>query len=160
MAYMEQIIKYALDPTNKENIIMATQIVMASASIVFMGAIYFHLRAVRLQRQSIQASMFSEISGRISSILGEIPPKGEPDSEMINWYVRLFNEFESIIFLRKNKQLNKKMEEYYRDFIIENTDRISGEPVKIKSHFKGLTGTTFNNLRDYYAKHSTKEFPF
>lgn len=160
MAYKEQIIKYALDPTVREIIIMATQVLMASATIILIFAIRYHMKAVKLQRESIQASMFSETSGRISVILGKIPSKGEHESEMINWYVSLFNEFEVLVFLKNNKYLSKNMEEYYRHFIIENVDRMSGESEEIKGHFEGLTRTTFNNLRDYYVKHSRKEFPF
>lgn len=160
MELIKQIITYALDPTVKEIIIMAAQVATASATVILIIVIIYHMKAVKLQRESIQASMFSETSGRISAILGAIPDEKDGEADMVNWYVRLFNEFEFLIVLKKEKHISSKMEEYYRHFIIENVDRISGESDKIKGHFEGLTRTTFNNLREYYVKHSRKEFPF
>lgn len=143
----------------RESIIMWAQVLMAGASILIFVSILLNMKAVKYQRKAIQASMFSEISGRISDILGEIPPKTEDDTKMTNWYIRLFNEFEALIFLKNNGHLSPAMEAYYRHFIIEHVEKISEESPQIINHFKGLARTTFDDLRQYYRNCTGKESP-
>ena len=139
---------------------MGAEIVMAFASLAILASLLYHRNAVVLQREALQATMFSEISGRISSILGEIPPETEDDTKMFNWYIRLFNEFEAFIFLKNNGHLSPAMEAYYRYFIIEHVEKISEESPKIINHFKSLARTTFDDLRQYYINCTGKESPF
>ena len=148
------------DPILRENIIMWAEGIMAFASIFIIAALWLHRGAIVLQRKAMQATMFSEISGRISNILGEIPPKTEDDTKMTNWYIRLFNEFEALIFLKNNGHLSPAMEAYYRHFIIERVEKISEESPQIINHFKGLARTTFDDLRQYYRNCTGKESPF
>ena len=60
---------------NKEIINMGLQFFMAVIGGLVILSLCYHRKAMLLQKDSIQASMFSEISGRISSIMGEIPRK-------------------------------------------------------------------------------------
>ena len=157
-----------------EIITMLTQGIVAGATIAIAVALYYHRQAVMLQRSSLQATMFSEISGRISVILENIPLKRDITKDnqeksdkkdivkLCNWYIRLFNELESIVFLQKHGLISPAMGEYYQGFILGYVDKIpktfpEEEFPEIYIRFRNLPETAFSNLREYYRVWRGKE---
>lgn len=133
---------------------------IALTGIILVGSLWFHRQAVLLQKSSLQANMFSEISGRISNIMGEIPEKDAHESERYNWYIRIFNEFEALIFLAKQKFLSQAMSQYYQHFIIEYIDELAKNYPQVHKEFSELSTTTFSNLREFYRLNTGKKPPF
>lgn len=145
---------------HKEVINIVLQFLIAIAGLFVVITLWYHRKAVLLQRDSIQASMFSDISGRISTLLGKIPPKKKELTYTYNWYIMLFNEFESLIFLVKHKYLSFEMQEYYKYFLIDYIEDLPKEFPKVAEYFVSLPKTTFGNLRKYYKDITGKKFPF
>ena len=143
---------------HKEVINIVLQFLIALAGLFVVITLWYHRKAVLLQKDSLQASMFSDISARISTILGEIPPKIKEQAYRYNWYIRLFNEFESLIFLVKHKYLSLEMENYYRHFIVEYVEDLSEESAEVAKDFASLPKTTFCNLCKYYEDITGKKF--
>lgn len=133
---------------------------IALTGFILVGSLWFHRQAVLLQKNSLQANMFSEISGRVSSIMGEIPGKGADESEFYNWYIRIFNEFESLIFLAKQKFLSQAMRQYYKHFIIEYINELAKDYPQVCKEFSEFPTTTFSNLREFYRQNTGKKPPF
>ncbi len=134
---------------NKEVINMSLQAIVALAGCLVVVSLFFHRKAVLLQKDSIQATMFSEISGRISTILGEITQQG---SDFFNWHIRLFNELEALLFLSNNNLLSESMKLYYRDFIIELVKELPQKYPDVANELENLSSQTFKLLREYYEK--------
>jgi len=131
---------------NKEIINMGLQfIIMVAGCLVVVGLLY-HRKAVLLQRDAIQATMFSDISGRISMIQAEVPTKEASKEVCFNWNIRLFNELESFIFLFEHGYIAPDMERYYRHFIIEHIKYLPEEYPEVSKDFEDLPKMTFCNL--------------
>lgn len=137
-----------------EVITMSAEIVIAIASSVLAVALLYHRKAVLLQRESLQATLFNEVTERINSILDKTPPKSVSETEMSNWYIGLFNA------LTANRNINSKMEKYYRSFIVGYCDGLVSEFPKIAEKFKKGPETQFSLLRNYYKSHTQREAPF
>lgn len=145
---------------NKEVINMLLQAIMALAGCLVVVSLWFHRKAVLLQRDGIQASMFSDISGRISALIGETPSETEEEHKIENWYVRLYNEFESILFMEKNGSLSSEMKDYYKDGMIGYVDDLKEEfPSIYKKLAKRLSENDLIYLKKYY-KSIKGEAPF
>lgn len=140
---------------------MLIQGLVAGATIAIAVAIYYHRQAVLLQRDSIQAAMFSDIAGRISSILKDIPPEDEDEMVTQNWYVRLFNELEAFIFLTRLGYLSPRVDTYYRELILGYMDKVYEESPQIAKHLtKDYLPPTFEHLREYYRIWRMKPSPW
>ena len=134
--------------------------IIALTGIALIFSLWFHRQAILLQKSSLQASMFSEISGRISHIMGKIPEKTADESLFYNWYIRLFNEFESLIFLSSHKCLSSPMRDFFQNFIIEYIDDFEENYPQIQNEFANFPTSTFCNLREFYEKTKGKKSPF
>lgn len=139
---------------------MILQLVIAIAGLFVVGTLWYHRRAVILQKNSIQATLFNDISGKINALLGEIPPLKAGATRTYNWYVRLFNEFEALIFLISHKYLSREMEEYFRNFIIDYIEDLPKEYPNIAEELSTVPEATFCNLRKYYGDITKKTSPF
>jgi len=148
---------------NRELVNMGLQFLIAIAGCLIVVGLWYHRKAVLLQRDSLQAAMFSEASGRLSTILGEIPAKpvkNEKSTKMYNWHIRLFNELESLVFLEKYKYLSPEMTEYYKHFIVEYIDDLQKDFPEVAKEFATLPETTFSHMRKYYKDITGKNIPF
>lgn len=134
----------------KEAITMVTNIIMAGAAIAILATLY-------LQKRATQASMFSDIAGRISSLLGETPEASVKDTVQHNWIVRLLNELEALVFLGKGKLLSKKMRKYYHDFIIGWIDDLPKLYPKVKELLIKNQAGAYQELREYYKSSEKKD---
>ena len=124
------------------------------------ASLLFHRKAVLLQRDGIQASMFSEISGRISALIGETPPEKDEEYKIENWFVRLYNEFESILFMEKNGSLSSEMRDFYKDAMIGYIDDLKERfPNIYKILVERLSENDLIYLK-YFYKSIKGEVPF
>ena len=138
---------------NKEIISMILELILAAAGAALLWSLC-------LQKRSICASIFNEISSRTSDLIREIPRKDASPYEIQNWYVRLFNEFERLIYLRNNRYIGKKLEKYFRDLIIRYMERLAEEFPSIAKEIDNMgKGEAYGILKEYYKKH-TKKRPF
>lgn len=145
---------------NKEIINMFLQALLALAGCMVVVSLFFHRKAVLLQKDGIQATMFSEISGRLSTILGQTPSKNDDAIDVYNWYVRLFNEFEAIIFLVRNKCMNEKMEGYFQSFIIAYIEKLPEHFPNAIKEFGDLPVGAYGELRSYYKNVTGKHISY
>ena len=144
--------------TNKEIINMTLQALMAIAALAIFIALWLQKKATVAQEKATQASMFSDINSRLSQLLGEIPAQSEEETKISNWYRRLFNEFESIIFLVNQKFVGAAMELYFRDFIIHNIDKFKKEHLPLAEKVQ-KRDDAFLELRRYYQSVTGKKCP-
>ena len=79
---------------------------------------------------------------------------------MYNWHIRLFNEFESLVFLEKHKYLSPEMTEYYKHFIVEYIDDLLKDFPEVAKEFATLPETTFSYMRKFYKDIKGKNIPF
>ena len=139
---------------------MGLQFFMAIAAGLIVISLWYHRKATLLQRDSIQATMFSDISGRISALIGETPSATDEEHKIENWYVRLYNEFESILFLEKNGSLSSEMKNYYKDGMIGYVDELKEEfPSIYEKLAKRLSENDLIYLKEFY-KSIKDEIPF
>jgi hypothetical protein len=138
---------------NKEIISMALEMLLVFTGMALLWSLY-------LQKRSICASIFNDISSRTSDLIREIPWKDANPHEIQNWYVRLFNEFERFIYLRNHRYVGKGFEEYYRDLIVRYIERLTEEFPNIAKEIDNMgKGDAYKTLKEYYRKH-TKKRPF
>ena len=145
---------------NKELINMVLQSLMTAAALVILLTLWLQKQATQAQKKAIQASMFSDISGRISSLLGETPAQNADPTVTYNWIIRLLNELESFVFLVKQKCLSDEMEDHYRAFIIGWIDDLPEKFPDAASEIRKEQSKAYQELRNYYEEIRGKKAEF
>lgn len=128
-----------MEVTATQCIIMIVQMITV---IVLIVALVFNCIGIFAQKDSVQASLFNDLSQRISSLVDNEPKQevdGEGDDrELEHWYVRLYNAFERFAFFANRGYLTPEMEVYYSGFIKGYNKRIVAECPSAVSHLKEL----------------------
>lgn len=145
---------------NKEIIEMITNIAIAIAVIISAAGLFYSGSAFRLQRRTLRANLFYDISQRIRELEDQWP-KCKKLEEKKQWYERLFNAFEYFAFFANRKELTSSMKEYYKDGIQTYVERIKWEQYSdLLEEYKKRSPGQFNELRRYYKNAIRKELPF
>lgn len=127
----------------KEIITMIVNVVMAGAAVAILITLW-------LQKQATQASMFSDIAGRLSSVLGETPEQEAKQNDQYNWIIRLLNELEALVFLGNQGLISKRMKEYYQEFIVGWIDDLPVDYPIASKMLKADQPEAFRELKAYY----------
>lgn len=140
---------------HKDFIIIITSIIVAGVAGFGIYSLILHYKALRLQRDNLQASLFSEISKRINELLDNEPGQNKK-AELENWYIRLYNSFEFLAFFANRSYLDNEMKSYYVSFIDGYNKRIVSEcPSAIEWFTKDAPTDLFKELRRF-----SKSLPF
>lgn len=116
-------------------------------------AFLISIRALRLQRKSIQAGLFNDISRRIHDIdQQQKEAEAEGKKAVENWYQRLINAYDYFAFYANNKYITDDMELYFKDGVIKEIDRL-----KEFAHLRNAAGMELNELKTFYKRHTGKE---
>lgn len=134
---------------NKEAIEVYAQVGTMIAVIVATVALFLNLRAFKLQRDSLQANLFNEVTKRINELLDKEPYQDDK-VELRNWYERLFNAFEYFAFYANSCHLTSNMKSYYHSFIGGYCERLKQECPELIEEFKKGPTDKFSELRKYY----------
>lgn len=139
---------------HKEVIVVYAQIATVCVVLISAVALILSFIAFWLQRKTVQANMFNEISERISDLVDKEPYQDEK-AELRHWYERLFNAFEYLAFHANSHNLTRKMKKYYKSFIEGYCKRIKDECPELVESFKEGPPDRFCELRKYH-----KDLPF
>lgn len=127
-----------------------------TVAIVVIIALFISNRTNRLQRESIQANMFNDITEMINKLIDEMPEKDKL-SEDSYWHTKVLNAFDHFCFYVNRKSFSLDMELYYKNYIIGFCDTLNKNCPKtiIK-----LQPNTLTEIRKYYRKHTGKDLSF
>ena len=130
-----------------------------AVAVVFSAiALCISARALKLQKKSLKANLFYEISKRVNELEDQWADcKKKEDKEM--WYERLFSTFEQFAFFANRGYLEKDMKEYYSAGIKECVDRLKKYP-ELLEYFKTRHSGQFEELEKYYQSVIGEELPF
>ncbi len=145
---------------NREVIDMIANIAVALGMLVSAFVIIWNIRSLRLQKMSIQAALFHNISSEITLIVKEQKSaeiKG--DEHIENWYELLLGKLEYFAFFANRKLISKDMSDYYISTVITYCDAATTYP-ELKKELKSRKGKEFCELERYYEKHTGKKLPF
>ena len=144
---------------DKETVEIISQIAVVPA-VVFSGvALYLSSRNIKLQRKSMQANMFNDITKRINELLDDIPPEGK-DQKFINWNINLLNAFEFFSFFANHGYLRREMTSHYHNFITGYCDSLREKcPSAIKHLDKTKHAKQYSELKRYYKNITGKNAP-
>ncbi len=135
---------------------MSAQIAVAIA-VIFSGiALFYSNRTNRLQRDSLQANMFNDITKTINDLLGKMPCKRDL-LEDSHWHTMVLNAFDYYCFYVNRKSFSLDMELYYKKYIIHFCDTLQKSCPKA---IDKLQPDTHIEMRKYYKKHTGKSVPF
>lgn len=124
-------------------------VALAFSALAFLVSI----RSLRLQRKSIQAGLFNDISRRIHDIdQQQKEAESEGEKAVENWYQRLINAYDYFAFYANNKYITDEMEQYFKDAIVKEIDRLKGF-----AHLRNTVGLELNELKTFYKRHTRKE---
>jgi len=145
---------------NKEVIEMIANI--ATAIIVGFAArgLYLNAKAVRLQRDSVQANLFNDISSRIRQLEDQWVDC-DTNEKKKRWYERLFSAFEYFAFFANRDKLSTEMNQYYSSGIKTYVERLKWKNYsELLEEYKKRPKEQFSELRKYYKNEIKKDLPF
>ena len=133
----------------------------ASIAVVFSAiALIMNTRAFRLQRRSLQASLFNDIRHRIDKLEDEHSEIQEGEVKKLErWYERIFNAYESFAFYANRGYFEKDMTEFYTSGVDYHVKGLGKFPELLK-RYKNREKGEFCELEKYYQKVLKKSFPF
>lgn len=120
-------------------------------------ALGFSARAIFLQRQSLQASLFSDTIKKMDDVLDQ-QISYEKEGRVMHWYIGLLDAFEYFAFFANRRYLSRAMRKYPRSTIIENLEDASIRD-DVKKHFQGRPVEQLSELRKYYKRYAGKNSP-
>lgn len=124
-------------------------------------AIFLNTKAVKLQKDSNQASLFNDISSRIKQLEDQWPACEEKE-DRIMWYERLFSAFEYFSFFANKKKIPPEMRTYYKSGIETYVNRLTTEKEyeSLFEEYKKRPKEQFSELREYYKNEIGKILSF
>lgn len=124
-------------------------------------AIFLNARAVNLQRDSNQVSLFNDVSSRINQLLDQWPAC-EKKEDRIMWYERLFSAFEYFSFFANKKKIPLEMRTYYKSGIKTYVNRLATNEdySSLFDVYKKRPKEQFSELREYYKNEIGEDLPF
>jgi len=134
------------------------------AVIAAVIALFFSAKAIFLQRKSMQASLFNDISSRIRQLEDQwINCKSEEDKK--KWYERIFSAFEYFAFFANRNEISKEMKHYYRSGIETYVERLKSKHEDLFNVYKerakkDISKRQFCELRKYCEHEIGKKLPF
>jgi hypothetical protein len=135
---------------------LATAIAMTIAII----ALFISINASKLQRKSLRANLFNDISSRIRELEDQWKNCDTREKKQ-NWYERLFNAFEYFTFFVNQRELSNEMGLYYKSGIETYIERLKGEQyLELLEVYKKRPKEQFSELRKYYKNEIGKDLPF
>ena len=103
---------------------MIAHIAIAIA-VIFSGiALFISNRTNKLQRESLQANMFNNITERLNELISKMPSE-DNKKDSLHWHIMFLNAFEHFCFFTNRKYLNPDMESYYKGYILAFCENIN-----------------------------------
>lgn len=130
----------------KEIIQMIVDIVLVTAAFFAIYSLRIHRKAVELQIRNLKASIFDDITQRINELVDN-EPDSDKESEMDNWYARLYNAFEQFAFFANHSYLDLEMVSYYKSFIETYNRRVVERPSTIEMFKKDKSPDEYKELK-------------
>ena len=144
--------------TLKELLELIANFAVAIAVIFSAIALCISACALKLQKKSLRANLFYEISKRVNELEDQWADcEAKEDKEM--WYERLFSVFEQFAFFANRGYLEEDMKEYYSAGIKECVNRLEKYP-ELLEYFKTRHSGQFEELEKYYQSVIGEELPF
>jgi len=141
-----------------ERLEMIANFAVAVAVVFSAIALCISACALKLQKKSLRANLFYEISKRINELEDQWADcEAKEDEEM--WYERLFSTFEQFAFFANRGYLEEDMKEYYSAGIKDCVDRLEKYP-ELLEYFKTRHSGQFEELEKYYQSVIGEELPF
>lgn len=153
-----------VDLESSKKLVIALKAIASYASIIVMAftafALFLNSKNVSLQRLSIEANIFQNISNRISSLEDQWNSKMEQE-EKEDWIARFFNAIEYFCFFANRDKLPAEMKIYYKSGIKDYVKRLK-EPryADLLASFQKKEKDQYCELRQYYKREFSEEFPF
>jgi len=145
---------------NKEVIAMFANIATVIAMTVAIIAIIMTKNTIDLQRKSIQAQLFSDISSRINELEDQWFLCDTQEKKR-GWHEKLFNAFEFFAFSVNQKILSKEMKTYYKSGIKTYIERLKWpQYAELLDAYKKRPTEQYCELRKYYQNEIGTDFPF
>jgi hypothetical protein len=139
---------------------MIVNIVMALAVLIAVSALIISIKALRLQKNSLQADLFNDISSRIRELEDQWEDCDTKEKKQ-NWYQRLFNAFEYFALFANQGTLSKKMRHYYKSGIKTYVERLKeNQYSELLEAYSKRPKEQFSELREYYKNEIGKDLPF
>ena len=143
----------------KEVVEMSAQIAVTIAVIISCIALFYSSGTNKLQRESLQANIFNDITKRINELMDNIPKKSKK-SDFRNWNLNLLNALEHYSFFANHKYLMSEMTSYYESYIVNYCDNLQVEcPEATKYLNKTKSPKQYYELKQYYKKIKGNDAP-
>ncbi len=146
--------------------IQVTQVIQVMADVavaIAMGfsavALFLSARAFTLQRQSLQANLFKDISNRINELTDQWSDCKTKEAKK-HWYEKLFATFEYFAFFANHGYLSGEMKYYYKSGIEEYCDRLQNKHPELLQYYKTLPKEAMGEFKRYYEDITGKTAPF
>ena len=143
----------------KEAIKLYAQLATVLAVFFSAGALILNWNASKLQRGSIQASLFNDTSAIINKLTNEWP-KLKTYEEKKKWYERLFAAFEYFAFFANHNYLSDDMKEYYVSGMEVYCSRLEKKYPDLLKYYKNLPEEQFYEFKKFYKAMTGKDTPF
>jgi hypothetical protein len=134
--------------------------IAVTIAVIFSGiALFFSSQTNKLQKESIQANMFNDITKRINELMDKIPVKSKI-SDFRNWNLNLLNAFEHYSFFANHGYLRSEMVSHYKNYIVDYCDTLQSEcPEAIEHLGKTKSPEQYYELKKYYRNITSKNAP-
>jgi len=140
---------------NKELIAMGSQIAVAIA-VIFSGiALWISAKAIKLQQDSVNTSLFLNFYNRINDIL-EKEKEYKSDRRLSEWCITLLSHFEYLAFMANRNLISFELVELYKEMIITWYDKVLIEQKDDLSDYNLDHQDTFSELKKLYKKIKTE----
>jgi hypothetical protein len=133
----------------------------ASIAVIFSAvALFVNTKAFKLQRRTLQASLFNDIMHRIDKLEDEHAEikKGEAE-KLERWYERIFNAYESFAFYANRGYLAKDMIDFFSSNVDYHVKGLEKFP-QLFARYKNREVGEFCELKEYYRNVLRRNLPF
>lgn len=125
-------------------------------------AVRTNIGTLNLQRNTLQANMFSQVTERMNVLL-EARPKPNELGDTITvclWSSSFLRALSHFAFLAKHSYLSPEMIKLYQNFIVIGCDDVANISPELVKQIKSETPKSYGTLREFYEKAAVKQCPF
>lgn len=138
----------AMDIITRDNI-------QTSAHVALVIVLLLNLWNFKLQRDSLQVSLFSQITHGLRNLLEEIPSEQDAPANIL-WRKRLVWEYDAFAFFANHKYLKQDVIEHFRPALIEDCRRMMKDYPEV---FETIPAQFATDLRQLFRNATGEDLP-
>ncbi|MCP4365557.1 MAG: hypothetical protein GY800_09710 [Planctomycetes bacterium] len=149
-----------MDPNTKDIIEVIAWTAIAAGFVASTVTLYLNSRAVRLQGDALQTSVFCSIAERYDHLMGVVAGRNIPDAGL-KTAKELLGFYERLAFWANHGHLKGDMEEYFRSAVIYDCEHLGDLHPALGAEIQRcveMQHEAFAELREFYRKHTGRDW--